>query len=274
MVVRNVCIVLTSLTLALGSLLASTGASATTASKHGVHPAIHIVPPRGRLVTGPQGASIVYSSDSSGYVATPKSGHARAFSYVVASYTVPSLTCPSEGNGDIQMTALTPGISQFGYEDGVNSVCEPGGSVSYQGWYLTPDGGGAIEVNPGDAITSSVYYKAKTGVYTLKLTDATTGQGFDVTRNMPVQNTVAEVVTVGEGGTNDGMADFGAVHFDTIKVNDSVGQHGGLMNTNWTTDEVIALGFSSGQVEAQPGALYSASPPAQSAFGTTWLRGS
>src|SRR5690348_1645662 len=92
---RNVCVMLASLTLAAGGLLASTGASATTASRPRVHPAVHIVPPHGRLVVSPQDVPIVYSTNTSGYAATPKSGHATAFSYVVASYTVPSLNCPA-----------------------------------------------------------------------------------------------------------------------------------------------------------------------------------
>lgn len=274
---KNISILLVGLTLAVGNLSANAMASVTTTSRSKGHPSIQIVQPYDRLLRSPQGEPIVYSSDSSGYAATPKSGRASAFRYVTASFTVPSLTCPAPGgsyNGDLQMIALTPGISQFGYEDGINSLCEPGGSVLYQGWYDTPTGGGSIDVNPGDAITAFVYYQATTGTYTLNLTDTTTGQGFNVTPQGPIQNNVAEVVTVGEGNVNDGMADFAAVHFDTIRVTDSVGQHGGLTNANWNTNEVIALGPSSGQIEAQPGLLYRASPPAQSAFETTWLRGS
>ncbi len=272
---KKICMVLAGLALALSGLLASVSASATTLSGPGQHPAIHIVAPHGRPMMSPQGASIVYSSNSSGYAATPKSGHASAFQYVNASYTVPSLSCPAGGNnGDLQLTALTPGVSQFGYEDGINAVCEPGGSPLYQAWYDTPAGGGAFDVDAGDAVASSVDYDATTGVYTLKLTDATTGQAFDITQKSPIPNTVAEVVTVGEGGSNDGMAAFGAVHFDTIKVTDSAGQSGGLASSNWTTDKVVALGPVSGQIEAQPGPLYATSSSAQSAFETTWLRGS
>jgi hypothetical protein len=46
-----------------------------------------------------------------------------------------------------------------------------------------------------------------------------------------------------------------------------------LANANWTTDELVAVSQITGNVEAQPGPLYAASPPAQSAFATNWLSG-
>jgi Peptidase A4 family len=170
----------------------------------------------------PRQGAVINNTDFAGYAATPKSGGASAFKYVTASFTVPSLNCPSAGNGDLQLANLgSNGVLNFGYAIGVTSVCQQG-YVQYQGWYWTPSGAhGAIDVNPGDAVTSSVFYNSTNKTYTLKLLDHTTGQKTDVTQKSSVMSTVAEVVTVGEGSSNDGMADFAAVHFDTIKVDDT-----------------------------------------------------
>lgn len=260
--------------LALGVVSASSASfsSATVRPKVPTVSSGHIVPAAGRPLTSRQGAPVIFNSTSSGYAAVPKSGGASSFHYVTASFTVPSLNCPAEGNGDLQMTALASSATSAyaGYADGLNETCQPGGP-NYFAWYNTPSGGGGFNVSAGDALTSSVFYGS--GQYSLKVVDHTTGEKFNVAKVSTAKSTAAVVATVGEGGSNDSMANFGAVHFDTIKVSDTSGHHGGLANANWTTDELIAVSQITGNVEAQPGPLYAASPPAQSAFATNWLSG-
>jgi hypothetical protein len=182
---------------------------------------------------------------------------------------VPTLKCsPTDQNGDFQGTVLSDGVSAHPeYETAVIGVCQEGNSPYYASWYEGEQGTNEpFTVSPGDQIFSSVYYAA--GVATLKLTDLTTGQGFSITQTVAV--TVLDAAVLSEA-VNDGVADFGTEHFDSIKVTDTAGQHGGLSSSHWGTDEVISED-SSHEITVQPGTLYASTSPPQSAFKTTWLR--
>jgi hypothetical protein len=218
--------------------------------------------------TQANGIKIVYNGNWSGYVAT-----GTKFKYVVGSYSVPSVNCSVTPSSFSYHWVGLDGASDGTVEqDGIGSFCN-GSTPYYFAWawmYPNPGELTSFTVNPGDSITSSVYYAS--GVYTLKLTDQTTGQKFDVTSSGAYNNSSAEAITEGYPTTGEnGTADFGEEHYDTIKVTDSAGKAGGLSSSNWSTDEFIAED-SSGSVDTQPGPLYTASPPAQSAFEITWER--
>jgi hypothetical protein len=131
-----------------------------------------------------------------------------------------------------------------------------------------------FDVNPGDAVESSVYYNSSTGEYELYLNDLTSGQNFNVSATCAstCDNSSAEVITEGyPSGSYGGTADFGMEHFDTASVTDSAGQRGNFTDSNWTTDESISEGASG--VDVEPGALYAASVPSSpllSAFEDQW----
>ena len=259
-----------------GSAPAATGSTARATRPPTSPPDMH----RGGPHADVAGGSIYYSGNWSGYVATPKSGGATAFRYVVGSYTVPSVNCSASPNSFsyhwIGLDGWTDGTVE---QDGIASECI-GSTPEYYAWYeLYPLANTQqIPVNAGDAITSSVYYNSSTRDYTLLLTDQTTGQGFQIIRPCPsgstCENSSAEAIT--EGYYFDtafaGTSDFGEQHFDTVKVTDSAVQGGGLSSPSWNTDESIAEG-ESGAVDTEPGPLYSiTTKPYQCAFETTWMK--
>jgi hypothetical protein len=211
------------------------------------------------------GISVIYSSNWSGYVAT-----GTTFRYVVGSYSVPSVNCSATPSTFSYHWVGLDGANDGTVEqDGIGSFCN-GSTPYYFAWawmYPSPGEITQISVNPGDAITSSVNYA--NGVYTLKLTDQTSGGGFSVTSKGTYNNSSAEAITEGYPTTGyNGTSDFGAEHYDTVKVTDTASQKGALKSSNWSTDEFISQGASG--VDTQPGALLSGS--SQSAFEVTWVR--
>jgi Peptidase A4 family len=268
--------------------LAASSASAVpqaSASRHphlvlhgtgGLHPDIRL-PRNGRLAATPEGIPIQYSGNWSGYIALPKSGKAKAFRYVQGDYNVPSVNCATTPSAFAYFWVGLDGDTDSTVEqDGVGGYCVSGSPVYFAWSEMFPDG---VQIqfylNPGDEVTSSVYYNSSTRQYELDLTDLTSGQTFSVDQACPTtcDNSSAEVITEGyPSSPYDGTSDYASVNYETIKVTDSAGTHGALTNSNWHTDESIHAG-SACPVDTEPGALYSASvpsSPAMSAFEDTW----
>jgi len=234
-------------------------------------------PADGRPEVNADGLPIQYSNNWSGYIALPKSGKTKTFRYVQANFTVPSVNCgvtPTAFN--YQWVGLDGDTDGTVEQDGVGGYCV-NGSPTYFAWSeMYPAGvDEQFYLNPGDAVTASVYYDSTTRQYELALTDLTSGQTFSVDESCAstCNNSSAEVITEGyPSGNYGGTSDFGSVHFDTIWVTNSGGTRGELTNTNWVTDESIAQGASN-DVTTEPGALYAASSPSTpllSAFEDNW----
>lgn len=241
----------------------------------GLRPDIRL-PRNGRAAVTPGGMPIQYSGNWSGYIALPKTGKTTSFRYAQASYTVPSVNCSVTPDAfSYQWVGLDGDTSATVEQDGVSGYCY-GGSASYFAWAEMYPAGVQVEfyLNPGDSITSNVFYNSSTHVYTLSLRDLTSGQTFSVNDTCAgtCSNSSAEVITEGyPSSPYNGTSDFGMEHYDNIVVTNSAGHHGGLYDPNWSTDESIAEGASG--VDTEPGALYSAlvpSTPAQSAFDDQW----
>jgi hypothetical protein len=244
----------------------------------GLRPSIHL-PRDGRPAASPEGIPIQYSSNWSGYISLPKSKHATAFRFVQASYSVPSVNCTVTPTAfAYQWVGLDGDTDTTVEQDGVAGYCVSG-SPTYFAWSEMYPAGVQVQfdLNPGDAVQSSVYYNSSNGTYTLALTDLTSGQAFSVNDKCAktCKRASAEVITEGyPSAPYGGTSDFGAEHYDTIQVTDSTGQRGGLTSSNWTTDESISED-SGGHVDTEPGALYSAAVPASpalSAFEDLWFR--
>lgn len=275
--------------LSAGSAAANAGTASTggsTASSvlprsvlHSLRPDIRL-PTAGQPGTNSAGIPIQYSGNWSGYLALQKTNHARAFRYVQANYSVPSVNCTTTPYAFAYQWVGLDGDSDGTVEqDGVGSYCI-NGSTDYFAWaemYPAPVQEEFL-VNPGDAVTSSVFYDSSTGVYELDLTDLTSGQTFAVNDTCATagtcDNSSAEVITEGyPSAPYDGTSDFGNEQYNNIRVTDRSGQRGGLINSNWTTAESIAQQSDGDTTE--PGALYSAaspSSPALSGFDVQWLR--
>ena len=243
----------------------------------GLHPDIRL-PRDGRLAASPAGIPIQYSGNWSGYIALPKSKHATAFRYVQGDFTVPSVNCASTPYAFAYFWAGLDGDTDSTVEqDGVGSFCV-NGSPTYFAWSEMFPAGVQIQfyLNPGDEVISSVFYNSSAHLYSLDLTDETSGQTFGVNQACAAtcNNSSAEVITEGyPSSPYNGTSDYASVNYQTIKVTDSSGQRGGLTNSNWNTDESVHTG-SACSVDTEPGALYSAttpSSPAMSAFEDQWI---
>jgi hypothetical protein len=260
---------------ALGLTLIGLGGSANATARPitsgTLRPAIHLTH---KASQSPQGIPIDYSGNWSGYVAIPKTGGTKSFKYVSASYSVPSVNCTTTNYAFsyhwVGLDGWTDGTVE---QDGIGSFCVSG-TPDYFAWYEMYPAGVTEEfaVNPGDAITSSVTYEGS-GEYGLALTDQTTGQNFSATGTCAstCSNSSAEVIT--EGYTSSpyaGTADFGEEHYDTATIENPAGTYGGLTSTHWGTDESIALGASTDEIDTEPGTLLTGSN--LSAFPLTWYR--
>ncbi|HEY6274732.1 MAG TPA: G1 family glutamic endopeptidase [Streptosporangiaceae bacterium] len=239
-------------------------------------PAVHL---RGPALGSVNGIPVKKSGNWSGYVALPKSGSSTTFTYVYAQYTVPSVNCsktPSEDAFAYHWVGLDGWNSGTVEQDGVADFCV-GNTPSYEAWWETYPGGlnEVFAVNPGDAIKSSVTYVSGTKKYTLKLTDETTGQSFNVSESCgstTCDNSSAEVIT--EGYTSSpwvGTADFGQEFYNSVEATGS-GTSGSLTDSAWTTIESVAYGATSNKPMTQPGQIYQGESLSRSAFQVSWER--
>jgi Peptidase A4 family len=197
-----------------------------------------------------------------GYSAAPKALHATAFRYVTASWSVVALdTCKGEYFANESVS--------LGMSVGIIEHCPAADAApTYDAQYW--DGTAfrqAFAVNPGDAITASIFYTASTKKYTLKLSDLNTGQALNLNLACAAGGTCAnKQAFVTMDGGQDFLGPFGQAHFDAIKITDSAGHQGGLLNPNWNTTEWILTVDQGGN---SPGPIYSGTSPAQSAFSIT-----
>jgi hypothetical protein len=229
-------------------------------------------------VAGPNGISVSYSANWSGYAALPKTA-GDTFTSIVADYSVPAVVCSATPNTfSYHWIGLDGWADQTVEQDGIAADCN-GTTAQYVAWFemYPANFKFSFAVNPGDAIESAVHYLGNAR-YELSLKDVTTGQSFDVTRNCPVSvcaNSSAETITEAYyyNKRYAGTSDFGNEYYEDVTVTDSDGNVGGLSDPGaWKTGEGIALG-EYGDVDTTPGPLATAHGlGVSSAFSVFWSR--
>ncbi len=227
---------------------------------------------------GPNGITVLYSSNWSGYAALPKSA-GQTFTSIVANYNVPSVTCSTTPDTfSFHWIGLDGWADQTVEQDGISANCK-GESARYNAWYemYPANSKWQFQVDPGDAIESAIRSLGHSR-YELSLKDVTSGQGFDVVQTCPVsacENSSAEAITEAYYYNRHfaGTSDFGDEHYEGAIVTDSAGDVGGISNPKlWKTGEGIALG-EYGDVDTTPGPLATAHGlSASSAFSVFWSR--
>jgi hypothetical protein len=214
-------------------------------------------------VEGPNGISVTYSSNWSGYAALPKTA-GETFTSIVANYNVPSVTCSATPDTfSFHWIGLDGWADRTVEQDGISANCK-GDSARYNAWYEMYPANSKFQfhVDPGDAIESAIR-SLNRSKYELSLKDVTSGQGFDVVQTCPVstcENSSAEAITEAYFYNRHfaGTSDFGDEHYEDAIVTDSAGDVGGLFNPKlWKTGEGIALG-EYGDVDTTPGPLATA----------------
>ncbi len=208
--IRRWCIPLTTVALAVGSLMAVAGtASAATVSHPGtthVRPggAVHAFKPGG-VMKRPSGAlahaahgiknASTTSTNWSGYAVTGANGH---FTSVSASWTEPTAHCSGSSAKYAAFWVGLDGYNSSSVEQtGTDSDCD-GSSPDYYGWYEMYPANPVYfnnAVSPGDHFTASVTFSG-TGTYTLVLKDTTKGWTQTITKNQSgLARSSAEVIT-------------------------------------------------------------------------------
>lgn len=191
--------------------------------------------------------SILYSSNWSGYVATPNNN--STFTSAVGYMIVPTVTCgPTDANNEVFQWTGIDGWESDGSDtveqDGVGSDCaldndtQPVYDAWWEMWPQQPDivvyqsNGNFFSVNPGDVIEMSVQFNTE---YTLTLTDLTTNQSASTvqTCTYPVsaggcQNKTAEWIVELPSGTlgNGELPQFTPTVFGYDQANDGNGNQG------------------------------------------------
>jgi hypothetical protein len=207
------------------------------------------------------------STNWSGYADT-----GGGFSAVSGSWTQPAADCSGFSTS---VTSFWVGIDGTGSstveQDGTVAVCLFGTTHYFSWWEMDPTNVMQLvgySVEPGDAITAAVTRSGTS--YTLTLTDSThPADSFSTTQTCSDCDNasaewIAEAPTVLFGVTP--LANFGT--WDLNNATATAGSVSGAIPA--FTGGAVTMVDSSGNVQAQPGALSSDG----SAFTDTWLRGS
>ena len=253
---------------------AATGGPRPTVKVHGLHLVQVKLPPTHLPHLIPH--AVVSSKNWSGYAAVAKSG--VRLRYVAASFTVPSVNCAAStlGSSGFAYASNWAGIDGFASntveQTGVDSFCDTSGTAQYDAWYeMFPlDPVVFSGVNPGDAVTVSVYFNGS--VYSLTLTDLTTGGKLQTSQPCPQGSTCrdssAEMITEDPGNAEPvvDLADFGMANITGAAVTSVSGTHGTLAaNSLWTSTEIV-MKDAAKTTMAQPSALYGGQ-----AFNVRWM---
>lgn len=209
-----------------GSMIAATGAAASTTAPHSARSTVrsgglasHLTPP-----FATHGHNATSSSNWSGYAASGANG---AFTSVSASWTEPTGHCTSGNEYSSFWVGLDGYTSSTVEQTGSEVDCSGSTPVYYAWWEMYPGGSHNFSdtVRPGDSFSASVTYAGGSS-YTLKISDST--QGWSHTMNESLSSgkrSSAEVIIEAPCCTSGGgilpLANFGTVHLTGADVNGS-----------------------------------------------------
>jgi hypothetical protein len=159
---------------------------------------------------------------------------------------------------------------------GIEADCS-GTTAQYYGWYeMYPRPVSVVfGVQAGDAVQASVTYKKTARRFVLMLRDVTNGKHFSLTLKCAAKACIrssAEVISEAPSNGSGGilpLADYRAEGYSGITVTTSRGHRSGLSSGSWKTFQIVGVGDSSHELEAQPTSLFHGQ-----AFGTYWFRAS
>jgi len=245
---------------------AQAAAAARTALQHltiGQHGTDHRVLRQGESASKIKALTQVQSGNWSGYADT-----GSGFSTVTGKWTEPSATCSSTES----LAAFWVGIDGYSSDsveqDGTLIECYGGTAYYYTWWEMYPSNDIQVvgdTLRPGDSISASVVRSGTS--YTLKVTDSSrSGDSFSTTQSGSFANSSAEWIAEAPSGSS-GVEPLS--HFSTFSLSSATVATTSKSGTiSSFTDDEITMVDSSGNVEAQPGALNSSG----NAFSVTWKR--
>jgi Peptidase A4 family len=220
------------------------------------------------------GQTVIHSLNWAGYAAN-RAG--ATFRYVSASFPVPYVNCQGAPSSYSSHWVGLDGLGSSSVEQvGIEADCS-GSAAQYYAWYemyprpVTV----AFQVRAGNAVQASVSYKQSARKFVLMLRDTTNGRHFTRTLKCAAKaclrssaEVISEAPSNGSGGILP-LADYRAEGFSGITLTTSRGRHSGLTSRYWNTYQIVAVGASSHQLEAQPTALFRGQQ-----FSNYWFRAS
>jgi peptidase A4-like protein len=220
-----------------------------------------------RAVGGGQGAAVSASAlgavtnlqalNWAGYAA---SRGTTTFRFVSAEFTVPTVDCTGVTAASGAWSGHWIGLDGFRTSSstveqvGVIAGCTDSTTPVYQAfWEMFPNAANSptsIHIQPGDAISMSVYYNRSTRQFTLTFSDTSTGQSFTRTRACPAGATcrrnsaeaISEAPSDGSTGAILPLANFNIAHFASVSITNTAGTHrGGLVSSFWNTSKITQV---------------------------------
>jgi hypothetical protein len=183
----------------------------------------------------------VESTNWSGYAVTGKN-----FTQAEGSWIEPTIICNKKS--DVEIVAAWVGLD--GYNDdtveqtGTLAICSDGQVEHIAWWELYPLNSiqeiNSITVSPGDKISTSVKYNAKTKKYAMKITDETTGKTFTKTATQAgTERASAEWIV--EAPCCAGSSVYPLPKFGTITLGKDTTS---VANTNYAKDKTHSGAFN------------------------------
>ena len=224
--------------------------------------------------TSRPGHTVIHSLNWAGYAAN-RAG--TTFRHVSASFPVPYLNCqgttPSYSSHWVGLDGLgSSSVEQVGIE----ADCT-GSTAQYYAWYeMYPKPVTIVfPVRAGNAVQASVTYKQPTRKFVLMLRDTTSGRHLIRTLKCAAKaclrssaEIISEAPSNGTGGILP-LADYRAEGFSGSTLTTTRGRRSGLSSRYWNTYQIVGVGDSSHELEAQPTSLSQGQ-----AFSTYWFRAS
>jgi hypothetical protein len=213
----------------------------------------------GAAASAATAATSVTSLQSVNWAGYTASFGTTTFRFVSAHFTVPTVDCTgvTAANGawlghwvgldGFRSTSTT--VEQVGLLAGCDGTSTT--PVYAPFWEMFPNAANepGITVNPGDAISLSVYYNKSTRKFTLTFSDTTNGQHFTRTRACPAGATCrrnsAEAISeapaevIGSTVSILPLANFHTANFANVSITNTSGTHrGGLRSSFWNTFKI------------------------------------
>lgn len=209
-------------------------------------------------------AGATSSLNWSGYAVT---GPAGSVTDAKSSWVVPAIvgTCPSTNQYSSFWVGIDGYSSSTVEQTGTDSDCQ-NGTPTYYAWFeFYPKPAfliNTLTISPGDKISAEVTYQG--GVFTVSITDVTTGQSFSTSARInSAQRSSAEWIA--EAPSSSGgilpLANFGAVNFGfdytviTSTCFATLGGTTGSIASFGSSVQQITMVDSSGTIIAQPSSL-------------------
>ena len=200
---------------------------------------------------------------------------AQTVTFISGSWTQPRITC--DGGSSTRLMAIWVGIEDSAGNDlqqlGTGAECDPGSTVpQYYAWFEmfpSPTVLVAIPVRPGDRFAASVQRRGS--VWTLKLTNRTTGKGFSTNRTRATPGTVALWIVEAPStqSTDPGMHVVPLAKYATVTVSSCqavvAGVRGTIGAASWAHIR-FDMATTGGLPKATTGGLRSSG----SSFSSTW----